>query len=507
MDLVGIGFVLLFGVVGAAVAYGADTLGRTLGKKRLTLFKLRPRHTAAVITSVAGFTIPILTVVLVALLSSDVRVWLIEGRRAIRENQQLVQQLDDDSKRFKAELADLQRQKEALATQTLELRTNYTSLQTKVSEQNEEIGSNRKLLAEEKAKLQAATVQRQAAQGKLAALESKYTTLNKSYAKLEVDYQKQVKNLNDSFSAVSDELSLTEDRLKETRSELATTVNQFDLQRKNFETDIAKAREDLETFRSARDEAQGALDGVRKEKERVEWELGNLRKLQLAAEQGLNQNLKISRTQPLIFRGGEEVARVKVDPSQDPESARAVLTSLLRSARMAAEKRGSAANGDGQAAGLVDLPMDNRTVTAAEQFDGLSKAITQRNDSSVLIAYAFWNGFQGEFLPLRIEAFQNPVIYSKGQRISETRVDGTLTEESILNAINDFLAKSVGQDAVKSGMIPAVGADRPLGEVTPDDVLALVKEIKGSRRTIRLLATAAQETRAADPLKVEFKLR
>lgn len=507
MDLVGIGFVLLFGIVGAAVAYGADTLGRTLGKKRLTLFKLRPRHTAAVITTGAGFAIPILTVVLVALLSSDVRVWLMEGRRAIRENQQLVQRLDDDSKRFKAELADLQRQKEALAKQTLELRTNFTSLQTKVGEQTKEIDANRTLLAEEKVRLAAAQTQRQAAQSKLALLESKYKKLNSSYAKLEVDYQKQVKDLNDSFMAVNQDLTTAEKRLKETRSELSTTVNQFDIQRKNFETDIGKAREDLEKFRTARDEAQGALEGVRKEKERVEWELGNLRKLQQAAEQGLNQNLRISRTQPLIFRGGEEVARVKVDPSQDPESARAVLTSLLRSARMAAEKRGSVANGDGQAAGLVDLPMDNRTVTAAEQFDGLAKAVTQRNDSSVLIAYAFWNGFQGEFLPLRIEAYQNPIIYNKGQRISETRVDGTSTEESILNTINEFLAKSVGQEAVKSGMIPAVGADRPLGEVAPDDVLALVKEIKGSRRTIRLLAFAAQETRAADPLKVEFKLR
>ncbi|MBX7133970.1 MAG: DUF3084 domain-containing protein [Fimbriimonadaceae bacterium] len=507
MDLVGIGFVLLFGVVGAAVAYGADSLGRTLGKKRLTLFKLRPRHTAAVITSVAGFAIPILTVLLVALLSSDVRVWLIEGRRAIRENQNLIQRLDDESRRFKSELADLERQKNELARQTLDLRTSYSSLQTKVSEQNDEIGSNRKLLSEEKAKLAAAQAQRQAAQGKLAALESKYKNLDKSYAKLETDYQKQVKNLNDNVFAINADLSDKEHRLKETRSELETAVTQFDLQRKTFEADIAKAREDLEKFRTARDEAQGALDGVRKEKERVEWELGNLRKLQLAAEQGLNQNLKISRTQPLIFRGGEEVARIQIDPNLSPEAARAMMTSLLRSARMAAEKRGSVANADGEAAGLVDLPMDNRTVTAQDQFDGLAKAVTQRSDSSVLIAYAFWNGFQGEFLPLRIEAYQNPIIYSKGQRISETRVDGTLTEESILNAINDFLAKSVGQDAIKSGMIPAVGADRPLGEVTPDEVLALVKEIKGARRTIRLLAFAAQETRAADPLKVEFKLR
>jgi hypothetical protein len=86
-------------------------------------------------------------------------------------------------------------------------------------------------------------------------------------------------------------------------------------------------------------------------------------------------------------------------------------------------------------------------------------------------------------------------------------VDGTQSEEAILEQIQSFLLKEVGQQAIKSGMIPAVGAERPLGEAPAEDVLALVKEIKDARRTIRLLAMAAQDTRAADSLKVEFRVR
>jgi uncharacterized protein (DUF3084 family) len=507
VDLLGIGFILLFGVVGAAIAYGADWLGRTIGKKRLSFRKLRPRYTAALITTGAGFLIPILTVVLVALSSQDVRVWLIEGRKAIRQNQELIRKAADDRKQFEAEIADLQRQRENLAKQTMELRQSFKGIQAQVDKQNEEIRDNKKLLEGERTKLAAAQRQREQAQARVASLESKYAGLAQKYGKLEEGYQKQVQNLNDNVAAINKDLSAKEQRLAETKKELDTTVKQFDTARETFERDIAAARTDLEKYRTARDEAQAAYETVKGEKERVEWELARLRQLQTAAQQGLDLNLRITRTQPLIFRGGEELARVKIGANQSLEGARAGLTSLLRSARVWAERRGAAVNSDGVSAGLVDIPMERGVVTAQDQFDALAKAVAERPDETVLIAYAFWNGFAGEFLPLRVEAYQNPIVFSRGQRITETRVDGTQSEEAILEQIQSFLLKEVGQQAIKSGMIPAVGAARPRGGAPAEDVLALVKEIKDARRTIRLLAMAAQDTRAADSLKVEFRVR
>lgn len=507
MDLLGIGFILLFGVVGAAIAYGADWLGRTIGKKRLSFRRLRPRHTAALITTGAGFLIPLLTVVLVALFSRDVRVWLIEGRKAIQQNQQLIRRAAEDRKKFEAEISDLQRQRQGLAEQTKDLRQSYEKIRTQVDDQNEEIRANKKLLDSERAKLASAQSQRAQAQTRLASLESKYEQLAQKYGRLEQDYQKQIKNLNDNFFAASKELSNMEQRLAETKKELDTTVKQFDTARETFDRDIATARTDLEKYRTARDEAEAALTTVRNEKERVEWELASLRQLQVAAQQGLDLNLRITRTQPLIFRGGEELARTRLGANQTLEAARGALTSLLRSARLWADKRGAGANGEGVSAGLVDIPMERGVVTADEQFDALARAVAQRSEETVLIAYAFWNGFAGEFLPLRIEAYQNPIVFSRGQRITETRVDGTQSEETILEQVQSFLLKEVGQEAIRSGMIPAIGADRPLGEAPAEDILALVKEIKDARRTIRLLATAAQDTRAADPLKVEFRVR
>ena len=89
MDLVSGGLILAFCLAGALVAYLADNLGRTLGKKRLSLAGLRPRHTATMITTMAGFLVPLITVVLLAAASQEVRTILREGSRLRTERDAL----------------------------------------------------------------------------------------------------------------------------------------------------------------------------------------------------------------------------------------------------------------------------------------------------------------------------------------------------------------------------------------------------------------------------------
>lgn len=54
-------FILLLLTLAGVIAYTADLLGRRLGKKRLTLFGLRPKHTAILLTVVTGVAIAGLT--------------------------------------------------------------------------------------------------------------------------------------------------------------------------------------------------------------------------------------------------------------------------------------------------------------------------------------------------------------------------------------------------------------------------------------------------------------
>src|SRR5690348_14234718 len=72
-------------LMGGIIAYNGDLIGRRFGKKRVTLFGLRPRYTAILITSVAGILISGLTMLVLFLLVPSVRTVILEGERLLAQ--------------------------------------------------------------------------------------------------------------------------------------------------------------------------------------------------------------------------------------------------------------------------------------------------------------------------------------------------------------------------------------------------------------------------------------
>jgi hypothetical protein len=56
-------------------------------------------------------------------------------------------------------------------------------------------------------------------------------------------------------------------------------------------------------------------------------------------------------------------------------------------------------------------------------------------------------------------------------------------------------------------MIPFQGTAETFGEISSEEILALVKMIRSADRTVRLVAFVTEDTRAGDVLQVKFKLR
>lgn len=167
----------VFVLVCGFIAYFGDLLGRRMGKRRLTLFGLRPKYTAVFVTVITGMLIAIFTITVMALASENVRMLLIKGdtiisnlnrlredyqnvsnsyQRAV-ENLQRQQQISEDATR-EAERAkqqsriltiEMQRVKKSLAALKEELRKNQLALKTaesKLHETNAELESSRKEL-------------------------------------------------------------------------------------------------------------------------------------------------------------------------------------------------------------------------------------------------------------------------------------------------------------------------------------------------------------------------
>lgn len=69
----GLGLVLMLVVIGGIIAFIGDRIGMKIGKKRLSIFGLRPKHTSMLITIITGIVVAATSVLVMSIVSQDVR--------------------------------------------------------------------------------------------------------------------------------------------------------------------------------------------------------------------------------------------------------------------------------------------------------------------------------------------------------------------------------------------------------------------------------------------------
>lgn len=72
----GIKLIILLVFLGGLIAYLGDLFGRKIGKKKITIFGLRPRHSAVIITITGGVLIVAVTLLTLSIISKEARVAL-----------------------------------------------------------------------------------------------------------------------------------------------------------------------------------------------------------------------------------------------------------------------------------------------------------------------------------------------------------------------------------------------------------------------------------------------
>ncbi|TMI75929.1 MAG: DUF3084 domain-containing protein [Bacillati bacterium ANGP1] len=88
-------------VVSGAIALVGNAVGRNIGRRRLSLFQLRPRYTAQIVTVITGMLITIVTLIVVLLISSEARVALFRLNAVLRQTHQLEEEIRRQEDRLK----------------------------------------------------------------------------------------------------------------------------------------------------------------------------------------------------------------------------------------------------------------------------------------------------------------------------------------------------------------------------------------------------------------------
>jgi septal ring factor EnvC (AmiA/AmiB activator) len=500
-------------VASVVIAIVADNLGRKLGKKRLSLGRMRPRHVAMLGTGLMGGVISLVTIGLVSLASQDVRRWIVEGQQAIRDVQllrseqveltQTIQSLDgrisalnqeieDKTKQaeeaarrlaaatqrlgeLRSQLAAAKRQADAARIQASRLVANISALRRSVESQRSMLSASRKALESTRATAQRATRDYQRTLRDYKDLVANRDALDKALAKLEADAE--------ILRAQIDERTKESAAISAERDELAESLKRekeaYERARGAYEEDLSRLREELLS-------AQAELEQV---------------------GQILALNRDASRLSPMIFRYREEILRMPIEPSRTRAEARKLVQDALGRARAIARKRG--AKSDGVPAGLFDLRDSdgNLLATVEEQEERWADLLTSKSEPLVLIVRSRVNAFAGEFVSLEFAVFRNPLVFRAGQTILETRINGAASEQAILQQIEDFLQTRLRDKVKQDGLIPIQGEEESFGTLSSETVLELVRTLRTADRAVRLIVKAKADTRAGDPLQLLFDYR
>ncbi|MEO7994322.1 MAG: DUF3084 domain-containing protein, partial [bacterium] len=162
-------FYVLLVLVSGLVAYLGDLLGRHIGKRRIKIFKLRPRYSAILITSVTGSLITLLTILVMLGTNQNLKVMMLrsdafdkltvdynaltaEAKQSMEAAQAEIAQSDNEKQLAldqlktvqqqltdaKAEQARLELERTTLQQEQETLKTQLASLDTTVTKQRNE---------------------------------------------------------------------------------------------------------------------------------------------------------------------------------------------------------------------------------------------------------------------------------------------------------------------------------------------------------------------------------
>lgn len=441
-------FVIALICVSGFVAYFGDLLGRKMGKKRLTLFKMRPRHTAIVVTTITGMLISAIALTTLISVNDQFRRVFFRGEQIIKHNNRLIK-----ANQNLAKLGD--------------------KLRTEVTRQKQELAA-----AFKDAKL--AKKQRDLAKSAVTRLQQQIAVRQRELADLRMRKQ------------------ITESELKQKRSELGLMQAQLDRVQDQLR---------LAQVRVAQTEQQlGAAEAKLKDTQ------DRLMVSSLQEAMATDMALGLRFKDIAFRQGDELARGIINPSLTDTELRHEIHLLLEKASDKALEEgakvgpNGRAVNlryqkfTDKADALLIGSDEATNVKNAAD------KIATVNTDVLVQVVCGT-NALRNESVPVEVRLYLNVISFKGGDLIASATIDGRQSEGYILLALNSFLQTDVAKAAMAAGIVPVAGQDArtALGanrQAQADELLDLVAKIKAMNAIADVSVYATGDVRAADTLNM-----
>ncbi|WP_250126065.1 DUF3084 domain-containing protein [Chroococcidiopsis sp. CCMEE 29] len=460
-------------ILGGVIATVGDRLGTKVGKARLSLFNLRPRKTAVVVTILTGSIISAST--LAILFAADERL-----RTGVFE----LEEIQRDLRTKREQLGTTRQQLEATNTEKLRV--------------ERELAESR---AEQKA-------QQAEAQKRQAEAEQRLEEINRSLQAViakQAQTQAQLRRTQSELSRVSSQFQQAQARLK-TVSQQARALRS-EIQKRQAELQqLVEQRNELKAQIAQRDEEIAKLDQTINQRDREiadrnlviaqrETRLKELEKQQEYLEQEaqfLERNLQVLRRGNVALSRGQVLAAGVVRIVK-PSEARQAVDQLLREANRTAIQLTQPG---------IDQVSERLVRISDAQVDQIIKQIADGRDYVVRILSA-GNYVLGEkTVQVFADVALNQLVFSAGDVLAAIAADPTTMSTEEIRQRVDLLLGASKFRAQRAGMI--VGDTIQIGDNRIQTLSHFFEQLRQHNQPVELKAVAAEDTYTAGPLKVEL---
>ncbi|MBW3621902.1 MAG: DUF3084 domain-containing protein [Armatimonadetes bacterium] len=480
------------------VAYVCDNLGRKLGKKRLSLWGMRPRHTAMVFTVLTGVGIAAVTVMLVALMVPDARMALFQSV-----------QINED-------LKDLTRLQENLKTRNRILLKNNNAL-----EQTAKAAETRARRTETKA--EAARVELVRMEGQRDEVRRAYLSTKsrlqgliasrKQLARQVEERQQRLASMKRTLAGLQGDLSRAQSAARIARKDRTEARNdqiQAEKAAQKAQEQVALLQKNVLDESRKLEALSDSLKRVSNELELTQTDLDERRRELSAVSTGYVMNNIVFRNKPLLYSSDQEIARRVIYNTQDQQEVNLQIVKLLEAADEEARAMGAAPEKPGHRAvqlipfKYMDESNKDRTLEESEQILKLSQEFVKNNKDVVIRVVATANIFEGEAVKATLKVSPNSLVFKRGDVIAKDYIDGRMREAEILKSLIEILQTRVRYEAIRKGMIPSPAGT--LGDLNWDHMLEAVNEIRTTQKMTEVQIISFTDAWTADPLTVRFIL-
>lgn len=443
-------------VTAAVIAFVGDWVGRRLGKLRLRLFGLRPRHTAMVMTVITGMLIAGFTLLVVVALSEYAKAGLLQ-------------------------VADLMRQQAELRQANRRLRLERERLRLAVEEARGR---------ERRARLRAISAERRIreARRELARVREALRRVDLQRRRLQADLKRSLRELGRLIKV----RKATEEELREALERIRALHGRISL--------LEEERERLE---DERERLTGEIAKLSREVGRLSEEARRLGELVKQARAVLSE----VRERPITFRAGEALSMAVFEAGVSPEDALPDLLDMLDRANTEAIRRGAAVDEEGWAL-LFASPKEERIVPPEEAARVVASRLAQFQRPMVVRLVALTNCVEGERVYVGFRLIPNRLIFKEGETVAEMEVDGRRPPEEIFERLIGLLKIHARAEAERRGLLPhpagSPGEEPFFGRASYREVFRAVEAIRKAQGIVKVKAVAISDTYTIGPLEVRF---